>query len=80
MPGIGARRAAAIVRERARRPFRDLRDLERVPGLGPRILAGLSGRIEVRAPATDGLDCRAWDRQPADARFPKEACIARFVD
>jgi competence protein ComEA len=35
LPGIGAVRAAAIVRERERRPFRDLRDLERVRGIGP---------------------------------------------
>ncbi len=47
LPGIGARRAAAILRERARRPFRDLRDLERVPGVGPRTLAGLAGRVAV---------------------------------
>lgn len=80
LPGIGARRAAAIVRERARRPFRDLRDLDRVPGLGPRILARLSGRVEVRALAIDELHCRASDRQPADARFPETGCAARFVD
>ncbi len=53
LPGIGARRAAAILRERARSPFRDLDDLERVPGVGPRTLAGLAGRIAVAAPAAD---------------------------
>jgi competence protein ComEA len=45
LPGIGAARAGAIVRERERRPFRGLDDLERVRGIGPatrRALAGLA--------------------------------------
>jgi competence ComEA-like helix-hairpin-helix protein len=41
LPGIGASRAAAIVSERSRGPFRDLSDLERVSGIGPRTVAGL---------------------------------------
>ncbi len=53
LPGIGAKRAAAILSERARRPFRDLRDLERVPGVGPRTLAGLAGRIAVGHESAD---------------------------
>jgi competence protein ComEA len=35
LPGIGPARAAAIVAERERRPFRDAADLGRVPGIGP---------------------------------------------
>jgi competence protein ComEA len=35
LPGIGPSRAAAIVAERERRPFRDVADLRRVPGIGP---------------------------------------------
>jgi competence protein ComEA len=35
LPGIGPARAAAIVAERGRRPFRDVADLRRVPGIGP---------------------------------------------
>lgn len=35
LPGIGPARAAAIVAERERRPFRDVADLRRVPGIGP---------------------------------------------
>ena len=35
LPGIGPVRAAAIVAERERRPFRDVSDLRRVRGIGP---------------------------------------------
>lgn len=36
LPGIGAVRAREIVRDReARGPFRDVADLQRVPGVGP---------------------------------------------
>jgi hypothetical protein len=35
LPGIGPARANAIVRERCRRPFSALHDLDRVHGLGP---------------------------------------------
>jgi hypothetical protein len=41
LPGIGARRAAAIVRARRAAPFCDVRELERVPGLGPATVARL---------------------------------------
>ena len=36
LPGIGPKRAAAIVAERERRPFEDAAALERVPGIGPK--------------------------------------------
>jgi len=51
LPGIGAARAAAIVRERCRRPFTSIGDLSRVRGLGPKRIAaiepflGIEGRL-----------------------------------
>lgn len=41
LPGIGPRRAEAIVRSRATAPFCSLRELVRVPGLGPGTVARL---------------------------------------
>jgi hypothetical protein len=43
LPGIGPGRARAILEARAERPFTHLEDLERVSGIGPRIVAGLQG-------------------------------------
>jgi hypothetical protein len=43
LPGIGAGRAEAIVRERDRERFASLAALERVRGIGPRTVAGLEG-------------------------------------
>ena len=42
LPGIGPRRANALV---AGRPYCALRDLERVAGIGPITLRGLAGRV-----------------------------------
>jgi len=47
LPGIGPSRAAAIAEFRSSAPFCELADLERVPGIGPRILEKLSGLLEV---------------------------------
>jgi competence ComEA-like helix-hairpin-helix protein len=38
LPGVGAGRAEAIVRERTRAPFSRAEDLRRVPGIGPATL------------------------------------------
>lgn len=44
LPGIGPRRAEAIVLERVRHgPFRSLADLARVDGIGPSVIEALHG-------------------------------------
>ncbi len=48
LPGVGPKTAAAIL---SRRPFRDLDDLARVPGLGPRGLERLAPWVAFGAPA-----------------------------
>ena len=45
LPGIGAGRAAAIVAAREAAPFCDVRELERVPGIGRTTLARLAGHV-----------------------------------
>jgi competence protein ComEA len=48
LPGVGPRLAQEIVADRARNgPFRDARDLLRVRGIGPTLLARWKGRILV---------------------------------
>jgi hypothetical protein len=47
LPGIGPGRALAIVTERERGRFRSVAELTRVPGIGPRTLAGLIGWVSV---------------------------------
>jgi competence protein ComEA len=51
LPGLGPVRARAIVEARASGEFRRLEDLDRVPGLGPRTLAGLAGALGIGEPA-----------------------------
>lgn len=48
LPGVGPVRAAAIGRERCRRPFAGPADLERVHGIGPRTRAAATPWVEVR--------------------------------
>jgi len=48
LPGIGKVLAERLVAERAARgPFRDIGDLARVPGLGPKRLARLASRVTI---------------------------------
>lgn len=54
LPGIGAGRAAAIVRERERAPFASTREIERVPGIGPRIREKLEPWLAVDSEAPPG--------------------------
>jgi DNA uptake protein ComE-like DNA-binding protein len=51
LPHVGPSRARAIVEERARAgPFAGLADLQRVPGIGPRIAAAIRGAATAGAP------------------------------
>jgi competence protein ComEA len=47
LPGIGPRRASAILETRSRRPFRDTSDLVRVNGIVPKTLEKLEPWITV---------------------------------
>jgi competence protein ComEA len=47
LPRIGPRRAAAIVATRKQERFASIDDLARVPGIGPRIIAGFAGWASV---------------------------------
>jgi len=47
LPGIGPALAAEIVRERCKRPFASIADLERVPGIGARRLRKLEPFLEL---------------------------------
>ncbi len=52
LPGVGARRAQAIVAHRTRQPFRRTEDVLTVKGLGPAWLAKVKGNVQVAgAPA-----------------------------
>lgn len=52
IPGLGPRKAAQIVEDRARRgPFASVDELDRVKGIGPATVAALRPYLEVGAPA-----------------------------
>jgi competence protein ComEA len=50
LPGIGVGRAAAIVAARHAARFCSVRELERVPGLGPTTVARLADRVVAQCP------------------------------
>ncbi len=50
VPGLGERKAQAIVALRHRRPFRRVEDVLAVKGLGPRWLARVKGSLTVAPP------------------------------
>jgi competence protein ComEA len=52
LPGIGPARAAAIVAERERTPFREVADLRRVPGIGPVTLRRIEPWLEIAEPGS----------------------------
>ncbi|HET8734499.1 MAG TPA: helix-hairpin-helix domain-containing protein [Anaeromyxobacteraceae bacterium] len=47
LPGVGQKRAQAIVAQRARQPFRKLEDVLTVKGLGPAWLARVKANVVV---------------------------------
>lgn len=47
LPGIGPAKAAAIVEQRERAPFKSVADLTRVSGIGERTLEELRDRVSV---------------------------------
>ncbi|MFK7739992.1 MAG: ComEA family DNA-binding protein [Planctomycetota bacterium] len=56
LPGLGPRRAEAIVLERIRRgPFRRLQDLRRVAGVGPVALRALAPHVEFGAATAEAV-------------------------
>ena len=55
LPGIGPKRAEAIVEARRDAPFRSLRDLERVPGIGPVTRGRMAAFVELGSEA-EGAD------------------------
>lgn len=58
LPGVGEKRAQAIVAHRAKQPFRRTEDVLAVKGLGPAWLAKVKGSVQVggapAAPAAAG--------------------------
>ena len=64
LPGVGPARALAILEARRRQPFRRVEDLERVPGIGPRTVAGMAGSLGI---AGRVRACRAGALGPSRA-------------
>jgi competence protein ComEA len=54
LPGVGERKAQAIVALRQKQPFRRVEDVLAVKGLGPAWLAKVKGSLAVGAPAGPG--------------------------
>jgi competence protein ComEA len=51
LPGLGPTLTARIVEDRRLRgPFRTLSELERVPGMGPRLVEGLGPYVSLKLP------------------------------
>ena len=50
LPGIGPKKAEAIIALRGRRPFTRMTQLLQVKGIGPRLLERLRGRVSLRPP------------------------------
>jgi tRNA threonylcarbamoyladenosine biosynthesis protein TsaE len=59
LPDIGPSRARAIIAARDRAPFEALRDLERVPGIGPKIRGRISSWLELGTPGAGPSISRA---------------------
>jgi len=72
LPGIGAARARAVVAARSAAPFTSLRDLERVPGIGPRTRAALEPWLEIAGHGGDaaGASTRELPGTPGTGEPP----------
>ncbi len=58
LPGIGPKKAEAIIAARARRPFVRVSQLLQVKGIGPRMLSRIKSLVTVKAPATPAAPTR----------------------
>jgi competence ComEA-like helix-hairpin-helix protein len=70
IPGIGPGLAAAIVRERASRPFREAAELERVPGIGPATLERLAPHVTVGSGAAQAAGVGISGGEPTSGCRP----------
>ena len=50
LPGIGVSRAEAIIRFREQRPLRRVRDLNRIYGIGPRLIRRITPLVTISPP------------------------------
>lgn len=48
LPGIGDKKAEAIIKYRKAQPFKDIKDLQNVKGIGPKIYEKLSKEITTK--------------------------------
>lgn len=63
LPGIGPARAVAIVAARAQGRFRQLEDLERVNGIGPRTVETLRSWLQIEQVVADSYPTRPSSAQ-----------------
>lgn len=75
LPGIGRKRAELIVDARRRRPFRRIRDLLRIRGIGPRMLKKMAPLITVTPMAPAPAPYRFRPRPLPVPRQSKTSCI-----
>lgn len=72
LPGIGPSKAAAIVAQRERSPFRRIEDILRVRGIGRATFRRLRPMLTVSGPTTLAQDVRAPRRAAAAAESDDE--------
>ncbi len=83
LPGVGPKRAEAIVKRRQRRPYRRIRDLRAVKGIGPKRFRQLKGLVMVQRPARQSPSPprrRAQSRTRAPRCWPRPPRLAPGSD
>jgi len=70
LPGVGPKRAEAIVKRRQRRPYRRVRDLRAVKGIGPKRYRQLKDLVMVQRPARQSRP-KPGRRAPPRTRAPR---------